>query len=119
MQSDKLGLDAKMMHEIDAKKELNNNSCVLAIAHLPKYVTLKQRQIACYIGKNMQIKHQILYITHLAFVSAGPCPAFAVYSLKYWGTDRPINRASPTMSKVLIEFKFTNWRKEMPVAAAM
>jgi hypothetical protein len=63
--------------------------------------------------KNNGKKH-----THLAWVSAGPWPAFAVYSVKYCGTETPKKRAIPNMNMVLIEFVFTNWRKETPVAAA-
>lgn len=39
-------------------------------------------------------------LTHLACVCTGPKPATEVYSLKYCGTDMPMNKENPRMNFV-------------------
>jgi hypothetical protein len=41
-----------------------------------------------------------------------------VYSLKYWGTDRPMKMENPTMNLVLKLLRLQNWRKLRPHAPA-
>lgn len=57
-------------------------------------------------------------LTQRAFVCTGPCPALSVNSLKYWGTDNPINRENPTTKILRVKFMFANCNIEMPVPTA-
>lgn len=60
-----------------------------------------------------------LYIglTHPELDRAGPSPAEARYSLKYWGIDTPRKRESPTIYIFLIELLFKNCENDIPTAA--
>jgi hypothetical protein len=55
-----------------------------------------------------------LDLTHLARVCTGPKPATEVYSLKYCGTDRPINKENPRMNFVRKLFRLQNCRNPTP-----
>ena len=46
--------------------------------------------------------------THLAPVWTGPKPLIAVYSLKYWGTDKPRKIEKPNMNFVLKLLRLQN-----------
>lgn len=54
--------------------------------------------------------------TQRAPVWTGPYPLIAVYSLKYWGMDKPRKTEKPKMNLVLKLFKLQNWRKLKPPA---
>jgi hypothetical protein len=41
-----------------------------------------------------------------------------VYSLKYWGTDKPMKKENPMMNLVLKLFRLQNCRKLRPQAPA-
>ena len=56
----------------------------------------------------------MLLHTHLECVWTGPYPATDVYSLKYWGTERPMKTENPRMNLVLKLLRLQNWRKPSP-----
>lgn len=56
--------------------------------------------------------------THLPLVWTGPKPLMAVYSLKYWGTDRPMKIEKPNMNFTRKLLRLQNWRKLRPPAPA-
>jgi hypothetical protein len=53
-------------------------------------------------------EQSIINFTQCEWVLTGPCPAFAAYSLKNWGTEMPMNTEKPRMKLLLESFMFTN-----------
>lgn len=59
-----------------------------------------------------------LGLTHLPEEWTGPKPFIAVYSLKYWGMEKPIKTENPSMNFVRKLLRLQNWRKLKPAAPA-
>ena len=58
--------------------------------------------------KGLWLRVRGLLHTHRAPVWTGPWPARVVYSVKYWGTERPRKMEKPTMKMLRVMFMFAN-----------
>jgi len=56
-------------------------------------------------------------LTHPALVWTRPCREGVQYWSKNWGTDIPRNRVSPMIIRFLMQFRFVNWRNDIPIEA--